>query len=48
MGEVVSDMWVYEGDVNVVMYLIRNSLVGGDVKMRVELVSFGGKVLRWM
>lgn len=39
---------MYEGDANAATHLIRNSLAGGDVKTRAELVSLGGKVSRWM
>lgn len=47
-GEAASDTWVYEGDENAATHLIRNSLAGGDVKTRGELVSLSGKVSRWM
>lgn len=47
-GEAASDAWVYEGDGNAATHLIRNSLAGGDVKTRGELMSLSGKVSRWM
>ncbi|WVQ72334.1 hypothetical protein IAR50_001885 [Cryptococcus sp. DSM 104548] len=42
------ETWVYEGDENAATHLIRNSLAGGDVKLRGELMSLSGKVSRWM
>ncbi|WVO20711.1 uncharacterized protein IAS62_002010 [Cryptococcus decagattii] len=47
-GEAARDTWVYEGDGNAATHLIRNSLAGGDVTMRGELMSLSGKVSRWM
>lgn len=47
-GEAASDTWVYEGDGNAATHLVRNSLAGGDVKTRGELMSLSGKVSRWM
>jgi pyruvate dehydrogenase phosphatase len=40
--------WVFEGDKNAATHLIRNSLAGGDRKLRGELLSINGKVTRWL
>ena len=40
--------WVFEGDGNAATHLIRNSLAGGDRKLRGELLSMHGGMTRWM
>ena len=39
--------WCFAGDTNAATHLIRNSLGGGDVKKRRELLSLQGGVSRW-
>lgn len=39
--------WTY-GDKNAATHLIRNSLAGGDVEKRTELLSLHGDVARWL
>ena len=39
--------WTY-GDKNAATHLIRNSLAGGDVEKRIELLSLHGDVARWL
>jgi pyruvate dehydrogenase phosphatase len=47
-GDRAAGSWVYEGDENAATHLIRNSLAGGDRKLRGELLSMHGGVTRWM
>jgi len=47
-GERKEGTWVYEGDQNAATHLIRNSLAGGDRKLRGELLSLRGDVTRWL
>jgi pyruvate dehydrogenase phosphatase len=39
--------WTY-GDKNAATHLIRNSLAGGDVEKRTELLSLHGEISRWL
>lgn len=40
--------WVFENDKNAATHLIRNSLAGGDRKLRGELLSLHGETTRWL